>query len=232
MLCIGCDYSLANLPERRCPECGRAFDPSDPATFIRGRPLGQFGRWALGPPGWISFTLVGVPSFALLWASTWPGYHYMAGVRPVLFWMAAGFGWFVWIAFRDYLPFRSRLPVPWVRGSFSTRPGRWLLALLLLPPLLGESTLPLRLCFETSRAEFDRLVRSLPPAPAPIGLSGIIPVGRWEVNGTVSRRFTRGEVVLYLWPPSDSVDAFIYDPARDPNSAWSLGGGWFWHGED
>jgi hypothetical protein len=25
---------LRNLPENRCPECGREFDPSDPNTFI------------------------------------------------------------------------------------------------------------------------------------------------------------------------------------------------------
>lgn len=31
--CLSCDYELANLTEHRCPECGRAFDPDDPATF-------------------------------------------------------------------------------------------------------------------------------------------------------------------------------------------------------
>jgi len=31
--CKSCHYSLANLTERRCPECGREFDPSDPRTF-------------------------------------------------------------------------------------------------------------------------------------------------------------------------------------------------------
>jgi hypothetical protein len=31
--CKGCQYSLANLTEPRCPECGRAFDPNEPSTF-------------------------------------------------------------------------------------------------------------------------------------------------------------------------------------------------------
>jgi hypothetical protein len=31
--CKTCHYSLANLKEHRCPECGRAFDPNDPTTF-------------------------------------------------------------------------------------------------------------------------------------------------------------------------------------------------------
>jgi len=35
--CLGCGYILENLPEPRCPECGRSFDPGDPTTF-RGAP--------------------------------------------------------------------------------------------------------------------------------------------------------------------------------------------------
>lgn len=35
--CLGCAYILDHLPENRCPECGRAFDPEDPATFTVGR---------------------------------------------------------------------------------------------------------------------------------------------------------------------------------------------------
>lgn len=32
LFCIGCDYPLLGLTSRRCPECGRAFDPNDLAT--------------------------------------------------------------------------------------------------------------------------------------------------------------------------------------------------------
>jgi hypothetical protein len=31
--CLTCGYDLRGLPEPRCPECGRGFDPDDPATF-------------------------------------------------------------------------------------------------------------------------------------------------------------------------------------------------------
>ena len=33
MYCRGCSYPLNFLPENRCPECGRDFDPADPKTF-------------------------------------------------------------------------------------------------------------------------------------------------------------------------------------------------------
>lgn len=32
--CLTCNYALHGLAEPRCPECGRAFDPDDPDTFM------------------------------------------------------------------------------------------------------------------------------------------------------------------------------------------------------
>ena len=34
MRCLDCGYDLHGLPESRCPECGRAFDPDDSTTFL------------------------------------------------------------------------------------------------------------------------------------------------------------------------------------------------------
>ncbi len=31
--CLGCGYILDGLPEPRCPECGRGFDPNDALTY-------------------------------------------------------------------------------------------------------------------------------------------------------------------------------------------------------
>jgi hypothetical protein len=35
--CLGCGYDLHGLPENRCPECGRGFDPAHPSTFASGQ---------------------------------------------------------------------------------------------------------------------------------------------------------------------------------------------------
>jgi len=32
--CLDCGYILDGLPENRCPECRRSFDPQDPTTYI------------------------------------------------------------------------------------------------------------------------------------------------------------------------------------------------------
>src|ERR1017187_4798216 len=34
MFCRGCGYALVGLTSRRCPECGREFDPENPRTFL------------------------------------------------------------------------------------------------------------------------------------------------------------------------------------------------------
>ncbi len=34
MRCKACGYDLRSLPEHRCPECGRRFDPDNPRTFL------------------------------------------------------------------------------------------------------------------------------------------------------------------------------------------------------
>ncbi len=43
--CLGCDYNLRGLADPVCPECGRTFDPDNPATFRRGekRPIAWEG---------------------------------------------------------------------------------------------------------------------------------------------------------------------------------------------
>jgi len=33
MYCLQCRYNLRDLPEHRCPECGRRFDPNDPESY-------------------------------------------------------------------------------------------------------------------------------------------------------------------------------------------------------
>ncbi len=42
--CLSCEYPLLGLREPRCPECGRLFDPDNPATYSRGDRLTRGDR--------------------------------------------------------------------------------------------------------------------------------------------------------------------------------------------
>ena len=42
--CLGCRYMLRGLEHPVCPECGRAFDPADPATYLDPQRRQEF--WA------------------------------------------------------------------------------------------------------------------------------------------------------------------------------------------
>lgn len=39
MRCINCTYPLTGLAAHRCPECGTAFDPDNPATYVPDQPV-------------------------------------------------------------------------------------------------------------------------------------------------------------------------------------------------
>src|SRR5687767_11346256 len=92
--CRSCGYSLAGLPETRCPECGGAFDPTDPRTYSQGtwtsrardvwvrykKPALAVGRlgvcvlasWLLYDLGDGAFSfLFWTPVFYLLWRRQW-----------------------------------------------------------------------------------------------------------------------------------------------------------------
>lgn len=54
-VCLGCGYSLRGLPRPVCPECGRGFDPSDPATFRDTSKPRSFWHTGIGSPDFWSF---------------------------------------------------------------------------------------------------------------------------------------------------------------------------------
>lgn len=60
--CLGCGYILDNLPEPRCPECGRSFDLSDAATYSTVGPYARLG-WVCLVGAMVGVTLNWTPFF-------------------------------------------------------------------------------------------------------------------------------------------------------------------------
>jgi hypothetical protein len=61
--CLTCYYVLDNLPEPRCPECGREFHPDVPSTYTTKPP---FLWWRFWLPGMALACLIGGTTYALL----------------------------------------------------------------------------------------------------------------------------------------------------------------------
>jgi hypothetical protein len=61
--CRTCHYPLVRLPEPRCPECGTAFDPSNPETMDFNRPLwARFFERPNTPGTWVPAVVLTVPA--------------------------------------------------------------------------------------------------------------------------------------------------------------------------
>ena len=57
IFCRGCTYPLdVAVATRRCPECGRGFDPADPRSYLGTEELaitGSAARFAVSPLVWL-----------------------------------------------------------------------------------------------------------------------------------------------------------------------------------
>lgn len=72
--CRACDYPLGGVEPPKCPECGRAFDPADPAT-VSARPAARRRRWArrvMLLAGVFALWCVFGPSRVARFTWTWP----------------------------------------------------------------------------------------------------------------------------------------------------------------
>jgi len=89
-LCWECGYSLRGLSTPRCPECGRAFDPSDPATMNLGRHVGGLAGRLLRPPGWAMYTLTAIAVLVSVWAAAFPAPSGQIGPMLIGVWKQSG----------------------------------------------------------------------------------------------------------------------------------------------
>lgn len=53
MYCRSCHYMLVGLPENRCPDCGRLFDPDKPSTFLWHPKQSSQQWWVIASWFWV-----------------------------------------------------------------------------------------------------------------------------------------------------------------------------------
>src|SRR5207253_9951037 len=94
------------LPTPRCPECGREFDPMNPASMNMGRELTELAKWVLGPIRWPVNVLTWGALLYALWQARLPGRQVATSISlPIL--IGLGLIWLAWplvrvIAARKY----------------------------------------------------------------------------------------------------------------------------------
>ena len=73
MYCRKCKYHLRDLPEHRCPECRRPFDPHDPRSYLSGlKPW-----WRPDPRRWLYVWLLPILWTLCSWINfSYPGDEY------------------------------------------------------------------------------------------------------------------------------------------------------------
>jgi len=109
--CLHCNYPLTGLPDPRCPECGSAFDPSDPVTFADcpARPWAPAVAKVAAAlaAGCVVAALVLRPRLLVVWGA-------YAGL-----WLAQ---WFLLISFAIWASRRCRLrSLPWLAAYCAIR---------------------------------------------------------------------------------------------------------------
>ena len=77
MFCTGCRHNLQGTEVNVCPECGRTFNPDDPASFLKNRSkLSSNPPNRIGRVGWLAVACalapwISIAAIVVLWGMAW-----------------------------------------------------------------------------------------------------------------------------------------------------------------
>jgi len=212
--CLHCRYALAGVAARRCPECGRAFDPNDASTVhVPGR-HNWWQRNAVRPPGPALLSAASASAGALILAYSEPaGSHFLFEIGGVVVGTLVMLIWMV------------RLGIALVEASLlkcyttHVRPNwkRWLFvpALILFAVLVSDLRIIGHLRLLAAQARLEAVARQAINPPAGWTRPTVIATPLLEVKGPVVRNgvvtfgldadgFLEWPVLIYL-PPGKTV---------------------------
>ncbi len=231
--CFRCGYLLRGLSENICPECGFAFDPTNPESYVsasRPSKLNAFGRTPKPfPPGKIATCIFLVIVIALLFDFSNPGHSSLDGC----IWMVAAIFAVVYFLISWATRFVSWLIVkdtPQTPPRESIR--KWAVIPMLLCLLMTNWLYPwpAYIRFHLSKSAFDTAVKQSTTissqAPQKIGLF-LVRWSRIEPNGDVFFEVGTRMIDSYgFWyiakePPSLVGDSYTEHKLADH---WYTGG--------
>jgi hypothetical protein len=226
-LCLTCNYSLRGLPTARCPECGREFDPMDPATMNMGRELSATAKWVLGPVRWPVNLATWAALLFALWFARLPGGQIRSS-PALLILIGLGLLWLAWPVLRVMAARKYGWPHSLLMRGQKQRIAVG--AALMLASAAIVFALPFRAAVAVSRPAMDRMAQQIVASVKPYGEDqwvGLYPARRIkQVPGGM--RFTVEERNRAY------KSGFTYLPKVDPKRVgWSnknyryLGGGWW-----
>lgn len=233
--CLDCGYALRRLQTRCCPECGRAFDLSDPATYTTRQRHLWLERAMRRPIGIPTFAAVAVLCAATWWLACWPSMYYF--VFPMVWTLGA-----LWVGAWSILTARRVvrdivvLPAHAPRTSSRYR-------YRLIAGLVGATTLavlfhvPLRVQFAFARPELDRWVQEILSGneanPGAARRAGLHSMARSPWYGDADR----GVYFLRFAGRNSGGYAYAAQPVDlgqhyNTGTHGRLGGGWYWWIDD
>lgn len=226
-LCLECNYALLReMPEHRCPECGRAFDPNDLATVNRGKPLSPLARWVLGPVTWKAMLVVLTAIAYTLWHARLP--RTGRTIEPkamVAIWSILAALWLAWPVLRVIVARRNGWRLSIITAG---RRSRWWVGILMVVLVVAlAQQWPLRASFAWARPRMDALARRM------MENKKMSPRDQWigPYQMTEIKRIPNG--VRFTARRGDGYEAgFVYLPdVNQSRQSWSsyraVGGNWW-----
>jgi hypothetical protein len=215
--CTKCRYPLRGLPEPRCPECGKPFDPANPETFfVTGqRPMGPIAKRLFHPPGRVFLIACAVSaSFALL-SGTCPGL-----IIPLA--LVSGFSFPFLITIWAVRLVLSLAVGAWYRPTAGSTKSVivWVLppTLFALAGILYALNVPLYLGFVLNKPFLERLQARASDSPGPtlrVSRVGFYPVRQVLKIGNGVRIWVSGADGGFgcfpQGPPTGSIE-IVYEP--------------------
>ena len=218
------------MDSHRCPECGRAFDPEDSASFNSFRPLTSLHRAALAPTGWPTTAIVVLLCAWILYLAIHPGMYYppLVFIVSILLCGAVGIVLACRGAFRGMVR-PSSIP----RRNFTGR-DRLLCGITLLTCILVWFHVPLRVAFLFARPELDRVIADIQSGKLAVPIQPRR-VGPYTVQS--SRWYGKEDQTFFVIVGDGDGGGFAYSPASDrlfynTGADGHLMGAWYWWIDD